>query len=75
MTAWRWCLWSKKRAGEVELLVIIERADVGHDGADGFGALHDAVHRRALDSDVVGQAVHPDRLIVSALYFAAVEQG
>src|SRR6516165_12520753 len=34
------------RAGEGEVLGDVERADGGHDGPDGLGALSDAVHRR-----------------------------
>src|SRR5215469_2730261 len=52
---------------------VIERADVGHDGTDGLGALHDAVHRRALYGDVVGQAVQPDRTVVGGRNADAVE--
>ena len=62
-------------AGEVELLGVIERADAGHDGTDSLGALHDAVHRRALDGDVVGQAVQPDRMVVGGRDADAVEAG
>src|SRR5271169_792374 len=63
------------RAGEVELLGVIERADAGHDGTDGLGALHDAVHRRALYGDVAGQAVQPDRMVVGGRDADAVEAG
>jgi len=48
-------------AGEVELLVLVERADRAHDGPHGLGALGGAVQQRALDGDVVGQVVQPRR--------------
>jgi hypothetical protein len=51
-------------ADEVELLGLIQRADGDQDGPDGLGALRDAVHRRTLDGDVVGQAVQPRRVVV-----------
>jgi hypothetical protein len=62
-------------AGEVELLGVIERVDVGHNEMDGLGALDDAVHGRALDGDVVGQAVQPDRMGVGGRDTDAVEAG
>src|SRR5262249_47578207 len=61
------------RASEVELLGVIELADIGHDRTDGLGALHDAVHRRALDGDVVSQAVQPDRTVLVSRNANAVE--
>src|SRR5215813_4201488 len=52
------------RADEVELLLVIERADTDKDGPDGLGAVRDAVHRGALYGDVVGQVVQPCRVVV-----------
>src|SRR6266568_1400156 len=46
-------------AGEVELPVLIQLANVDHDCPDGLRALHGAVQRRALEGDVVGQVVMP----------------
>jgi len=51
-------------------------ADAGHDGPDGLGALRGAVHRRALDGDVAGQVVQPDRMaVVGGRDADAVEAG
>src|SRR5262249_53216213 len=61
------------RAGEVELLAVVESADVGDDRPDGLGAVCDTVHRRTLDGGVVGQAVYPDRLVVGGRHADAVE--
>jgi hypothetical protein len=42
---------------------------------DRLGALRDAVHRRALQGDVVGQVVQPDRMVVGGRDADAVEAG
>ena len=69
-------VWLDNLAGEGELLGVIERADAGHDGPDGPGALRGAVHRRALYGDVVGQVVQPDRMaVVGGRDAGAVEAG
>src|SRR5215208_8296019 len=51
--------------GELELLVLIQRAGVEHESSHILGALQDALHRRALPSDVVGQVVQPPRIILA----------
>src|SRR5712691_732238 len=51
-------------ADEVELLVLIQRADGDQDCPDGLRALRDAVHRRPLYGDVVGQVVQPRQVVV-----------
>src|SRR5215216_3682316 len=52
-------------AGELELLVLIQRAGVEHESSHILRALQDALHRRALRSDVVGQVVQPPRIILA----------
>src|SRR5262249_6865612 len=52
------------RAGEPELLVLIQGTDREHDRSDGFPALHDAVQHRPLHSGVVGHIVDPRREVV-----------
>jgi hypothetical protein len=55
------------RAGESELLVVIERADGHQHGPHGLRAPHEAVHRRALQSYVVGQVIQPLRVVIGEL--------
>ncbi len=43
-----------ERAGGVEVLVVIERADVDQHGPHCLGVLDVAVHHRALQGDVAG---------------------
>src|SRR5262249_49232977 len=50
--------------GEIELLVLVQLADGDHDRTHGLRALRGAVQERALDRDVVGQAVQPSRVVV-----------
>ena len=51
------------RAGEVEVLAVIELADGADDGADGVRALQGAVEHRPLQGDVAGQRVDPRRVV------------
>jgi hypothetical protein len=60
------------RAGEVELLAVVESADVGDNRPDGLRAVRDTFIAEP-SSDVVGQAVHPDRLVVGCRNADAVE--
>jgi len=63
------------RTDVVEPLVLIQRADRHQHGPHYLGALHEAVHRRALQGDVVGQVVQPHRVVIGELAGGIVALG
>jgi hypothetical protein len=52
---------------EVELVVLIQLAGVEHERSDSVRAVHGALYRRGLRSDVVGQLVQPPREVLGGL--------
>src|SRR5688500_3550589 len=54
-------------AGELELLGLIQLACVKHELSHSLRTVQDALHRRTLPGDVVGQVVEPPGVVLSAL--------